>query len=248
METAAALLARPDGSVARRPPWSAWGVFVGERTLGESALAALDALSRCEAVAPGQWLVREHDEANELIGLLCGEAVAGFGGVDDTGADAFVAQRTLTGPTWIDASSAWCQRRHAHSVRAVGTVEVLRVPVTELRSVLLDCPQLAVFFLDLLSREIDRLTADMNDLLQKDAEARLASWLLRRIGAASAVHQTTGEIHLTERKRQIATQLGVKPETLSRLLRSLNRRGLVEVYGYRVRVLDAEGLKALAAG
>jgi CRP-like cAMP-binding protein len=130
----------------------------------------------------------------------------------------------------------------------VGPVEVLRVPATHLRAVLLDCPLLAVFFLDLLSREIDRLTADMNDLLQKDAEARLASWLLRRIRAAPAADPSTGEIQLTERKRQIATQLGVKPETLSRLLRALNRKGLVEVLGYRVRVLDPEGLKALAAG
>lgn len=232
---------------AMTPGGSAWSAFVNGHAFADEAVSALDGLSRLEAIPDGGWIVCEDRPATELIGLVIGEAVVGFGGSDESD-EAFVAQRSLIGPCWIDASSAWCARQHAQSVRAVGSAEVLRAPVGALRGLVLEWPHLAVFFLDLLSREIGRLTVDMNELLQKDAEARLASWLMRRIESGGEPGHGAGEIQLTERKRQIATQLGVKPETLSRLLRALNRKGLVEVLGYRVRVLDPEGLKALAAG
>jgi CRP-like cAMP-binding protein len=77
--------------------------------------------------------------------------------------------------------------------------------------------------------------------MHKDAGARLAAWLCAQIeGRAQAV------LRLAERKRDIASQLGMTPETLSRMMRSLSERGLIEVSGYTVRVLDAPALQGLA--
>ena len=53
-------------------------------------------------------------------------------------------------------------------------------------------------------------------------------------------------VSLTERKRDIASQLAITPETLSRLLRQLSRKGLIAVAGYTVKVLDVAALRALA--
>ena len=44
----------------------------------------------------------------------------------------------------------------------------------------------------------------------------------------------------------IAAQLGMSPETLSRQMRQLIRLGLIEVRGYQVRVLDSAALARLA--
>jgi CRP-like cAMP-binding protein len=53
-------------------------------------------------------------------------------------------------------------------------------------------------------------------------------------------------VRLHERKRDVASQLAITPETLSRLMRSFSRQGVIEVSGYNVRVLDPPALARLA--
>ena len=79
--------------------------------------------------------------------------------------------------------------------------------------------------------------------LAKDAEARCAEWLLR--------HAKTGEqgmmaVLLQQRKRSIAAQLGIAPETLSRVLRHLRERSLISGSGRMLNLVDPGGLRSLA--
>ena len=53
---------------------------------------------------------------------------------------------------------------------------------------------------------------------------------------------------LGERKRDIAAQLAIAPETLSRLMRQLKIKGLIDVQGYTVRLLAPDQLRLLAQG
>ena len=81
--------------------------------------------------------------------------------------------------------------------------------------------------------------------LAKDAEARCAEWLLR--------HAQTGDrgvmaVTLQQRKRSIAAQLGIAPETLSRVLRHLRERSLISGSGRLLNVVDPGGLRLLAGG
>jgi CRP-like cAMP-binding protein len=232
-----------DQDVTRR----LWRELFGSSAEGERIAADLLAAARFDAASAGQMLLVEGQPAHDLIALAHGEASIGVMGEGEHGV-AFVPERGVCGPCWLDPSSAWRDDgAHLRTARADSPVQVLRMPAGELRRLIARHPPLGGHLLELLAEEIGRLSTDVHDLLQKDAEARLASWLMRRIGD-DAEHPGLHEIQLTERKRQIATQLGVKPETLSRLLRALTRKGLVEVFGYRVRVLDPEGLRALAGG
>jgi CRP/FNR family transcriptional regulator, dissimilatory nitrate respiration regulator len=81
--------------------------------------------------------------------------------------------------------------------------------------------------------------------LAKDAEARCAEWLLRRsepTGLGAAI------VQLTQRKRAIAAELGMAPETLSRVLRQLRERRLIAGSGRTVQLVDTRGLAVLANG
>jgi transposase len=53
-------------------------------------------------------------------------------------------------------------------------------------------------------------------------------------------------VRLHERKRDIASQLAITPETLLRPMHSFARRGVIEVSGYLVRELDTTALGKLA--
>jgi CRP-like cAMP-binding protein len=70
---------------------------------------------------------------------------------------------------------------------------------------------------------------------------RLADWLLR-----SAERRPEGlEVRLASSKERLAAVFGVARPSLSREFGELEERGLVEVQGRRIRILDEGGLKAL---
>ncbi len=69
---------------------------------------------------------------------------------------------------------------------------------------------------------------------------RLARYLMR----AGRPHAT--EMRLPLAKTQIAAQLGLAPETLSRGLRALSRQGAIAVHGAQVQVLDPAILRQIA--
>jgi CRP-like cAMP-binding protein len=79
--------------------------------------------------------------------------------------------------------------------------------------------------------------------LAMDAQARCAEWLLDH---AKPDNRASLAVQFTQRKRQIAEQLGIAPETLSRVLRDLRERGFIRGRGRVLDVVDPNGLRNLA--
>lgn len=87
-------------------------------------------------------------------------------------------------------------------------------------------------------REFNQL---IEQLSLKDVPARLAHILLELPTMAG-----TDTIVLKQTKRELAAQIGTIAETLSRALGKLKARGLIEVNGSKITILDAEALADLA--
>jgi CRP-like cAMP-binding protein len=80
--------------------------------------------------------------------------------------------------------------------------------------------------------------------LAKDADARCAEWLLRHAQPDEVVGGLA--VKLTERKRNIAAQLGIAPETFSRVLRHLRERQLISGGGRVLGLPNPQALRELA--
>ena len=149
----------------------------------------------------------------------------------------------VEGPCWLEATSAVLNLPSV--VDAVAETEVIlrRVPVAEFRQSLGDLPQSAQAVLNDVAKAHRQQTELAVSRLAKDAEARCAEWLLR--------HAQTGDkgvmaVLLQQRKRSIAAQLGIAPETLSRVLRHLRERSLISGSGRILNLVDPTGLRSLA--
>ena len=77
----------------------------------------------------------------------------------------------------------------------------------------------------------------------KSAEARCIEWLLNHSQKSG---YGTCSVELGQRKRAIASQLGIAPESLSRILRNLRDMGLISGSGRLFNLLDPAGLRAIA--
>lgn len=222
------------------PGWSLWQrLFDASPLLTPADGQALDALVTQRVLASGDWVFTHRSPARALVLLLDGTVSLGH----SDGA-AMAPERLVRGPAWLDAASAWLAgATHALDARATGAVRVADLPRAGLQALLAQRPGLAPGLLAVLAEQVQRLSLQTHELMHKDANSRLAAWLHRHLPAAP---DTQGLLQLSERKRDIAAQLGMSPETLSRQMRQLSRRGLIEVRGYQVRVLDSVGLQQLA--
>ena len=103
-------------------------------------------------------------------------------------------------------------------------------------------PDLALNMLAVLSRRLRRFARLIEDLSLKEVPARLAAYLLYLHEAKKG----SENLELDISKGQLASLLGTIPETLSRIIGRMNKSGLIESEGPRIRVLDLQGLETLA--
>jgi CRP-like cAMP-binding protein len=149
----------------------------------------------------------------------------------------------VEGPCWLEATSAVLNLPNAVDAIADSDVCLRRIPVAQFRQTLSELPKTVQGVLHDVAMAHRQQTELAVSRLAKDAEARCAEWLLR--------HAKTGEkgvmaVQLQERKRSIAAQLGIAPETLSRVLRHLRERSMISGSGRLLNLVDPNGLRSLA--
>jgi len=239
-----------------QPEAAVWAGLLPGAPLTSAELAALSAVALWRTVLPGQQVISRGELALSLVALARGEVALGLRGAGG----GFHTERVLRAPQWLDLASAWLDAAHAMDAQALSAATLLELPRAAFSQVLAQQPGLAQRLICGLAEQVRALNASTHELMHKDAPARLAHWLHQRLEPlagletgrvvaacdATAAAPCEAVVRLHERKRDVASQLAITPETLSRLMRSFVRQGVIEVAGYTVRVLDTAALAKLA--
>ena len=196
--------------------------------------------AEAETIAPGTPLlwrsvamdqVLHVDSGRVALGLMDGEVLAHQLGV-------------VKGPFWLEATAAVLGLSSAVDGVAETVVTLRRVPLATFQEGLNALPKAALAVLHDVAQAHRQQTELAVSRLAKDAEARCAEWLLRH--AEPAGEPGSLLVMLRQRKRLIAAQLGIAPETLSRVLRHLREQSLISGSGRIVNLVDPSGLRSLA--
>jgi len=195
-----------------------------------------------ERVAAGTVLLRRSVAAESVWFIESGRVGLGLAG---TTPDEPLEHQlgVVDGPAWLEAHAAVLGTPSAMDAVAQTPLLVHRYSLAEFRLTLASAsPQLQVVLRDMAGayRQQSELAVSR---FAKDAEARCAEWLLRH---AQSTDKGICSVQLQQRKRLIAAQLGIAPETLSRVLRHLRERSLISGSGRTVNLVDPSGLRSLA--
>jgi CRP-like cAMP-binding protein len=205
-----------------------------------------------ESVAPGTVLLRRSSLDDVVIFVESGRVVLGIAAVaeaEPAGAEkprlnALEHQLGLVvGPAWLEANAAVLALPSAVDAVAETGVVLRRVPLQDFREFLAAGSVGTQAILADVAKAHRQQTELAVSRLAKDAEARCAEWLLRH---AESTDKGVCSVQLQQRKRLIAAQLGIAPETLSRVLRHLRERCLISGSGRVVNLVDPGGLRSLA--
>ncbi len=146
-------------------------------------------------------------------------------------------------PCWLDASSVVLGLPPLVDALADSTVELRSVSLADFHRAIANMPESAQAVLNDVAMAHRRQTEFAVSRLAKDAEARCAEWLLSHAQQRSAGSMA---VELQQRKRSIAAQLGIAPETFSRVLRHLREQSLISGSGRVLNLVDPGGLRSLA--
>lgn len=104
------------------------------------------------------------------------------------------------------------------------------------------------FFLKLLANKCLRLNSRIEQLTIMDARERLARYILGLCpgrGSGCKGGLSACSFPFPKKKREIAEELGMAPETFSRALRQLEAEGLIAIEGPRIAIPSCDGLLGL---
>ena len=188
----------------------------------------------------GTVLLHRGEPVDHLVHVIRGRVVLGV----LQGGQMAHQLGVVEGPFWLEAASGLLGQPHAIDAVAETEVHCQCVRVPDFLSEVHALPASSQTLLLDMARSQRQQTEMAVSRLAKDADARCAAWLLHHaepVDPAGAL-----AVRLTERKRHIAAELGMAPETLSRVLRHLRERQLISGGGRVLGLPNPQGLRELA--
>ena len=137
---------------------------------------------------------------------------------------------------------------HSCDVIALEDTEVCVIPYERILAVSAEIDEYNIHFQKILSREIVRQHGLMLLLGSMHAEERLAAFLLNLSQRFESRGYSRSEFVLRMTRAEIGSYLGLKLETVSRVLSRFSHDNLIVVNQKHVQIVNAEGLRAIVSG
>ncbi|HVV01446.1 MAG TPA: Crp/Fnr family transcriptional regulator [Verrucomicrobiae bacterium] len=207
--------------------------------LSPSELETIAADAIVKSLEKGDYLFREGDPA-------AGFYVVQRGAVNVHRVNAMGREQVVhvfrAGESFAEAALA-SERGYPADARALEPTQVLLVRKDAFLELLKRQPELALRMLASMSLHLRVLVAQLEDLMLKDVETRLANWLVKRCPDPQS--DVAARIELPMTKKVLAAELGTVSETLSRTLAKFRQHKLLAVKGKTLTVLAPAKLNAL---
>jgi len=131
------------------------------------------------------------------------------------------------------------------SVVAIEETELFMLQRNDFMNLLHEHPEISIVLLQELTRRLRAADMKIKALSLKDAEGKVASVLLQLADEVGKIKQGKVEIDKLPLQQDLANMAGTSRETISRTLHSFAKKGLIELEGSRLRILDYEKFKGM---
>lgn len=187
----------------------------------------------------GETIHRPGEDLSHLLVVHHGQVR--ISALDTSGTSRLV--RTLEGGDFIGEAAFVTGSRPDHFATAMTDVELCSFSHSDLQGLVDQFPAIAVQMLRTVTARLDSAERFIAELTTAPVATRLARYLIELPASRSNGSVT---LRFPIAKKDVASLLGMTPETLSRQLAAFSMAGLIEVHGRDVIVLDESGLDAQA--
>jgi CRP/FNR family transcriptional regulator, dissimilatory nitrate respiration regulator len=206
--------------------------------LDAESLDLVASARRTRAVRRGALVFRDGDPCDAMFAVLKGSVrvyTVARDGRERT-------LHTVRPPHSFAEAALFSDGGYPACAAALSPTVLLVVPKSALLHVLVERPASGLGLFRSLSQWLHRLLDELEVETFLSTRARVAAWLLRE---ADGQPRARRRVTLSQPRKEIASQLGMVPETLSRIQAELAERGLIRAARRHVDILDREGLRDL---
>lgn len=213
-------------------------------SLDLSDLNALDAIvKRGRPLKKGEYLFRQGDTFNSVYAVRSG-SLKTFS-ITDGG------EEQITGfhlPSEFVGLSAMDTEQYPISAIALETTSICEIPFERLDELSVNLPQLRRQLMRIMSREIRDEQQMLLLLSKKNAEERIATFLVNLSARFRARGYSPYQFRLAMSRNEIGNYLGLAVETVSRIFTRFQQNELLKAEGKEIHLLNLLDLCALAGG
>jgi CRP-like cAMP-binding protein len=148
------------------------------------------------------------------------------------------------GKELLGAVSAFAGSPYPAYADAIEKTQAFFFPRKEFLSLIKEEPSVVMNIMANLSMRLQHFTKMIENLSLKEVPGRLGAYLLYLCKSTGC--SDTMEMDIS--KGQLASLLGTSPETLSRILKKLSDKGILEVKGRNIRILKRKELQGIVDG
>lgn len=138
--------------------------------------------------------------------------------------------------------AVFCGRHLPANAQTLTACRLLYFPRQQFVALITANPHIALGMLAILSLRLHNFADQIEGLSLKEVPSRLAAYLLH----LSEEQNADDQVLLGISKGELASLLGTIPETLSRILTRLSGKGIIEVNGATIRLLNKKRLAEMA--
>lgn len=203
--------------------------------LDEARLQRLAETARRVDLQPGEVLFHRDDPANRFFLVEQGQIKLSR---VSAGGQEKVIEIMGPGDTFAEAVMFMGTNRYPVNASAVEATRLYGIANNTYLDILRDDTEACLKLLGDLSQRLHRRLNEIDTLTLQRAHDRVVRFLVDRMPEDGAPL-----VELPAAKHIIASRLAIQPETFSRIMLQLTERGIIEVQGRRIRILDPETLR-----
>jgi CRP-like cAMP-binding protein len=133
------------------------------------------------------------------------------------------------------------EKRFPAACKALEDTLVVHIPRSEFIDLIMKRPKLALKFMSAYSKRLREFVRQVEDLSSTDIKQRLAKYIIDNADKKGSKHVCS----LSMSKKDLAHLLGTIPETLSRALGGLKKKGYIDPRGKDIIVKNIKALQSL---
>ncbi|MGD1006864.1 MAG: Crp/Fnr family transcriptional regulator [Ignavibacteriaceae bacterium] len=209
--------------------------------LNDSTLNQISKLGIRKIFIKDSVVLFEHETGSALFVIINGKVKVSR--VSDDGKEVIL---TILGESDFFGEMAILdgQSRSAN-VTAMEDSELFIIQRSEFLELIQSHPEIAVALLQELTSRLRAADMKIKSLSLKDAEGKVATVILQLADDIGKIKQGTVEIEKLPYQHDLANMAGTSRETISRTLHSFAKKGMVELEGSRLRIINYEKFKEM---
>jgi CRP-like cAMP-binding protein len=186
----------------------------------------------------GQHLFESRQEARHFFMVRSGSVRLYLSAPDGTEKVVHIAAQ---GDTFAEAITFMEGQVYPVNASALDACELLAFSNNTFRAILRNSTDTCFRLMADMSTWLKRQLADIDALTLQNATLRFTNYLLHQVPAGAKQEVT---VKLGAPKHVIASRLSIQPESFSRILRNMQKDGLISVEGSSIHIANAEALGA----